>query len=305
MKWISVFCLIFISLCVNFSHETRAESQVEKFIKEAEELFVQGNFFEAAIAFERAYFFSGDARQRMEANLGRAQALKQRGDFSKARRDLQRSAHLSRFPELHRQILYEMAFCDYMSANYSSAIGVLGQIQHFYPEFYDSPPVMLLYSLAAIMSEDWDLARDKTIELLLLNQFEPQKADSLMGKLDIFFCECSVPEKRSPDRAAKLSTFLPGTGHFYAGYPGKGLLNAGSQITSLGLAGYMAWSNLYISGFVIGLGMFQSFYFGGIRQAEYLAQQGNLNRMAAHKELLKDFVLDLYQLSEEQNVQGF
>ena len=305
MKWINVSCLIFIFLFGSFSHESLAKNRADEHMKRAEVLFGEGNFFEAAIAFERAYFFSGDTRQRMEANLGRAQALKQNGEFSKARRDLQRSAHLSRFPEMHRQVLYEMAFCDYMSGNYSSTKGVLAQIQHFYPEFHNSPPVVLLYSLAAIMTEDWNLARDKTIELLALNHFEPQKADSLMNKLIIIFCDCSVPVKKSPERAARLSTFLPGTGHFYAGYPGKGLLNAGSQITSLGIAGYMAWNNLYISGFVIGLGMFQSFYFGGIRQAEFLAQQGNFDRMAAHKELLKDFVLDLYRLNDEYNVQGF
>jgi TM2 domain-containing membrane protein YozV len=101
---------------------------------------------------------------------------------------------------------------------------------------------------------------------------------------------------KSAKKALNLSTFIPGAGQVYAGYPGKGLINASSQLLSLGVTGIMVYHNLYISGFIIGLGMFQSFYFGGIKQAAYLANQFNLEETLYYKTLLKDFILEIDNL---------
>jgi tetratricopeptide (TPR) repeat protein len=294
MKWINAFYLICISLCVSFSPD-RAYAQKDSnvFLEKGRDLFRLGNYFEAGIEFERAYFFATDSRIRLEANLERAQALKQTGEYLKARNDLQRTLHLRQFPELHFQLMYELAFCEYMLGNYSNAAGILVQLKHFYPHEYFSDEILTLHALAGVMSEDFSLAQEKTLELIIHKGHETDVADSLIKRTMILFCECAVPVLKSEKTAARWSTFVPGAGHFYAGYPGKGLLNAGSQLVSLGLAAYMGWNNLYVSGFVVGLGMFQSFYFGGIRQAAFLAGQRNLNEMADYKEMLKGFILDL------------
>ncbi len=294
MKWIIAFCLICIFLCVSFSPDKAfAQKDGSEFLEDGNILFGKGKYFEAGIAFERAYFLTSDSRLRMEANIARAQALKQTGEFLKARNDLQRTLHLRQFPELHFQIMYELAFCEYMLGNYSNAIGSLMQLKHFYPEDYFSNEVLTLHALAGVMAEDFSLAQEKVLELIILNEHETEIADSLVKRTLILFCECSAPVEKSERTAARWSTFVPGTGHLYAGYPGKGLLNAGSQLVSLGLAAYMGWNNLYVSGFVVGLGMFQSFYFGGIRQAAFLAGQRNLKEMAGYKEILKNFILTL------------
>jgi tetratricopeptide (TPR) repeat protein len=294
MKWINAFYLICISLCVSFSPD-RAYAQKDSnvFLEKGRDLFRLGNYFEAGIEFERAYFFATDSRIRLEANLERAQALKQTGEYLKARNDLQRTLHLRQFPELHFQLMYELAFCEYMLGNYSNAAGSLVQLKHFYPHEYFSDEILTLHALAGVMSEDFPLAQEKTLELIIHKGHETNVADSLVKRTMILFCECAAPVLKSEKTAARWSTFVPGAGHFYAGYPGKGLLNAGSQLVSLGLAAYMGWNNLYVSGFVVGLGMFQSFYFGGIRQAAFLAGQRNLNEMADYKEMLKGFILDL------------
>ena len=294
MKWINAFCLICIFLCVSFfPDKAYAQKDSNVFLEEGRNLFRKGNFFEAGIAFERAYFFSSDSRLRLEANLGRVQALKQTGEFLKARNDLQRILHMRQFPELHFQVMYELALCEYMLGNYSTASGTLMQLKHFYPEEYSSNEILTLHALAGVMAEDFSLAQDKTLELIIKQERETHIADSLIKQTMILFCECATPVLKSEKTAVRWSTFVPGAGHLYAGYPGKGLLNAGSQLVSLGLAAYMGWNNLFVSGFVVGLGMFQSFYFGGIRQAAFLANQRNLNEMAGYKEMLKEFILNL------------
>lgn len=294
MKWINAFCLICISLCVSFSPDKAyAQKDSNVFLEMGRDLFRLGNYFESGIEFERAYFFATDSRIRLEANLERAQALKQTGEYLKARNDLQRTLHLRQFPELHFQLMYELAFCEYMLGNYSNAAGGLVQLKHFYPDEYFSDEILTLHALAGVMAGDFSLAQEKTIELIAYFNYDAQITDSLITRTMILFCDCSAPNLISEKTAGRLSAFIPGAGHFYAGYPGKGLLNAGSQLVSLGLAAYMGWNNLYVSGFVVGLGMFQSFYFGGIRQASYLAGQRNLKEMAGYKELLKEFILNL------------
>lgn len=293
MKWINAFCLICIFLCVSYFPEAKAQENDNLRMQHARELFGQQKFFEAAIAFERAWYYSADSRIRMEANLGRAQALKQTGEFVKARNDLQRSGHLRQHPDLHQEVLYEMAFCDYMAGNYASCLGILQQLSHFYPQKAQDKETLLLFSLAALMNEDWELSRDKSLEILTGLKLPAHQTDSLINLTMDVFCECAVPLPRSEKAAANWSTFLPGSGQFYAGHPGKGVVNAGSQLFSLGLAGFMAWNNLYVSGFVMGLGMFQSFYFGGVKQAVYLTQQRNLSEMAAYKERLQYFIFRL------------
>jgi hypothetical protein len=250
----------------------------------------------SAIEYERVFYHSDDPETRIQANLQRAEALKQQNEFGRARNDLQRSAHLAGFPELHARVLYQMAFCDYMTGNYGQSISALQQITRFYNEKAKDEDVMLLFALAAIMNEQWQLAEEKTHELILLKTFGLSEKDSLTYKVERVYAEDNIPTLKSEKRASVLAAVIPGSGHLYAGYPGKGAVNLTSQLLSLGIAGVLVYFRLYVSGFVVGLGSFQSFYFGGIKQATFLTHQRNLILMGDYKELLSNFVMDVYGL---------
>lgn len=295
MKWINVFCLICIFLCAGFFHNSIVAAEKDDF-EYAENLFQDGNFFEAAIAFERIFFLSNDSQVRIKANLRRAEALKQQGKFREARMDLQRSVHMRSFPDDHFMVLYQMAFCDYMLGNYTRVISGLRQLEHFYPGKSNAEKVWLLYALAHIMNSEYQQAQAFTDSLIAYQLVDENIAEELKRESQRIFSAENLPVVKSENRAANLSTFFPGVGHMYAGYTGKGILNASSQVIALGLAGIMAYHQLYISGFVIGLGMFQSFYFGGIRQATFLASQRNLKETADWKEQASSFVIEVYEL---------
>jgi tetratricopeptide (TPR) repeat protein len=282
--------LICIFLCATCS--LRATVPYEPFHR-GDSLFAVGDFFEAALEFERVYFFSDDSRTRAIANLRRARVLKQSGNFVRARNDLQRSIGFRADKEIHFQILYETAFCDYMSGNYSSTVSILKQMEHHYGDSHSYYDVLLLFALSHIMLEQWDLALEKTMNIIETRVEEPVTKTILFSDAHRLFDLENVPAEKSENRAARLSTFLPGTGHWYAGKPVRGFVNATSQLSSLVLTGVMAYNSLYVSGFIIGLGMFQSFYFGGINQASRLARQSNLQSMGDYKQLLKDFVIEI------------
>lgn len=295
MKSISVYCLICIFHCVSFFPEAKAQAAEDSLFQQADSLFSRGNYFEAGIGYERIFFFSSDAEKKVLANLARAEALKQSGDFARAKNDLQRSAHVRNYPDLHFQVLYQIALCDYMLGNYNATLSSLMQTSRFYPNQSKDGEVLLLYALAAIMNEDWELASQRSLVLIESKEHSINEKE-YMQQVGVLFAEDNIPRLKSEDKASTLSAIIPGSGHLYAGYAGKGIINASSQLLSLGVAGFMIYHKLYVSGFVMGLGMFQSFYFGGIKQASFLANQRNLIRMAHYKEELKDFVISVYEL---------
>lgn len=292
MRWINVFCLIFIYPCATYSLEKPSHKSDTIFVS-GDSLYAEGKFFEAAIAYERVYFFSDDSKVRAKANLLRARSLKQIGEFSRARNDLQRSMGMRGNPELHSQIMYEIAFCDYMLGNYAASLSLLLQMEQLYSHMEIWSEAKVLYALVYVMLERWELALNRTVGLIQSNSDCPSKADSLTQEAITLFGDRNHPTLKYPESAAIRSTLLPGLGHMYAGAFGKGVINASSQLLSLGIAGLMAYNKLYVSGFIIGLGMFQLFYFGGIRQAEYLAGQYNLEEMYNYKSKLKAFILDI------------
>lgn len=72
-----------------------------------------------------------------------------------------------------------------------------------------------------------------------------------------------------------MSTFLPGLGQMYAGYPLEGIFNLGLQSTCLGLGLYSAYYKYYLTGYFEGFALFPKFYFGGTIRTEYLVEKKN------------------------------
>ncbi len=275
MRLIKRYCLTCIFLCVAFFHDANSQETVKTGIINADSLFNAENYFEAAIEYERLYFFSDTPESRILANLKKAEALKRQGRFMEAKTDLQRSAQMMRFPEHHSRVLYQIAVCDYLSDNPNGAISILKQLEMVYPEYAKNEDVTLLYALSATTAENLFIAKEKTISLLLLQNLEQSITDSIKSEIEYLFSDILNSELRSERKASLLSTFIPGSGHFYAGYPGKGVLNAFSQLASLAAAAVLFYNKYYFSGFIAGFGMFQSFYLGGIKQAAKLARTKN------------------------------
>lgn len=290
MKWINGFYLICIFLCATLSISA---NEHERWLQAADSLFRGGNWFEASILYERAYYTSTDARGRIVANLAKGEAMKEMGEFSRARRDLQRSVTFRGDESLREELLYQLALCAYLEGDAAGARSYLLQIKHGFEQMPRNR-TFLLQGLVIIEEERWDDLRPH-LENWLLETNEPSELrDDYLYAFDNMVAELGgIPSPRDPDRARMWSTFLPGAGQFYAGSAGWGVLNAFSQMAALGGFGLMAWNGYYIAGVFAGLGPFQSLYFGGIRQAGTLAEQKNKSRMDEFQAALKRFLLDV------------
>ncbi len=281
MRSTSVFCLICIFLCA--THSTDAASKNDTLFQTADSLFEAGDYFVASIEYERIYYFSEDPRYRFLANLHKARALKQKGEFARARNDLQRSVTARVEEELRFQLFYEMAFCAYMSGDFSDALSLIRQIHHYFGNHPDIGQIYLTQALTYLRLESWDELRNHAGHWVENHEYANEKAKELLKALSAKIETENIPSPTEPKKARMWSTFLPGSGHLYAGEPAWGALNAFSQAFSLGIAGVLIWNGFYIAAGTGGLGMFQSFYFGGIRQAGELAERNSRSEMEQFK----------------------
>lgn len=255
----------------------------------ADSLYDAGNYFYASVEYERIYYQSAAIEVRTTANLKKVQALKQMGSFDRAGRDIQRSLPFARDAGSGFSILYEMAFCAYMDKDYASALFALDQISHSAVNETNLAKTRLLRGLVYTQMENWNGLANH------LSTWSPayEQETYLMDSLRLLLYTREHSRKREPQKARMFSTFLPGSGHIYAGQPAKGALNAFSQAASLGGAVLLAANGYYISTFTIGLSLFQSFYFGGIRQAGNLTATRNEREMAAFKHTVMRLLLSL------------
>ncbi len=298
MKWTSAFFSICIFLCATFSSKGNVFAQDAALLK-GDSLFALGNYFEAAIAYERAYFFSRSQQQKTVANLRKASALKQMGEHDRVVTDLQRSLPYAGDEALRKEILYEMAFSAYLSGSYPLSHSIISQLEFHYPQGVNIESFPLLKSLVLVKMENWEAVMDYSDNFFNGIEEDSRKTQMLQDLLFLLE-EGNRPQPLNPSRARMWSTFIPGAGQWYAGSPGKGALNGFSQLVSLGGAALLAYNQLYISSVIVGLGLFQSFYFGGIRQAGELAEQNSADQMTSYQDRLSAILIEIHKPDQNE-----
>jgi tetratricopeptide (TPR) repeat protein len=265
MRWINAFFLICIFHCVTPSTDVFGVTD-SGMMRRADSLFAQGNYFEASIAYERVFYHSESATARVSANLKKAEALKQIGEFARALDDLRRSFAFRGNDSLRLELHYQMAFCAYMDGAADEAHITLLQLRRAFGPVRQQR-LYLLEGLILSERGGWDDLREHLQSWLMDFEADSLTQQNTMLAFDEILDEGLAGISRSADRARLWSTFIPGAGQLYAGEPGWAVLNAFSQLAGLAGFGFLAYNGFYVAGAVVGLGAFQSFYFGGIKQA--------------------------------------
>jgi hypothetical protein len=294
-------------------HHVGVNTSSDRTFHVADSLYASGDYFVAAIEYERVYYVSVNQMERVRANLGKVNALKQMNDFQKARRDIQRSLPHTTCPNLRFQVLYEWAFCAYMAGEYNESLLATRQLDFYFPERKHQDAAALLHALSLMQLERWDdlltflehwtsiylyavdAAAEATPNIFSYTDDIQRLNSSLKVALEVG----SRPTVKTPEKARLYATLMPGLGHLYAGEVGKGSLNMFSQALSLSTAGLLAFNGYYISTFTLGLGLFQSFYFGGIKQAGDLTSRRNARVMNTYKQQVGELLVGLDRKMED------
>lgn len=238
----------------------------------ADSLFLSKRYQLAALEYERIFFEAKSDTIKYLACLKKTDCYISVEDYIKAKQTIDRIsiAHLPN--NLKNLFLFKSALCSYLNSQYNEA-----ELKLFLAKkcvFTDSTEYYKILYLEVINKAClYKFEESKKIlkELIGFKKIDCAKKDSLYKIIDLFYSNNNLPKYYDEKTARKWSTFLPGSGQMYDGSTFEGFLNSGLQISALTLAILMFYNEYYITGFTLGLGFFQAFYYGGIRQASKLA----------------------------------
>lgn len=283
--WIIGFCLTCKCLCGNFTISGQ-ESQVieERLWSEAEEFAKLGSHDLAALAFEKIHFLFPESLGQA-ALLQRSYSLKAAGRLQEAYESVMRISLRDFTLEEAFNVRYERIFLAYLSEQFEEAEAELLFAETEMPSASLLQELLVLKILVANALGKYEEGK----------RFTEEYASKYGFQIDIeeWYAFTKRPKFRKPERAAMLSTFLPGAGQIYAGNVGKGFLSGLTQAAFIAYALYNIYEQFYITAFVSGFGVFQAFYFGGQEQAYQLAVESNQTRRRSYNKPIEQKLLEI------------
>lgn len=256
------YCWICIFLCGYLW--TNAQEQ------NAYELMGEGQYQEAALAFERALFDSKDIQERNLFLILKSQCYKALGDYEAGIRNLKRVRFLNS-DSLKQAVDYETVLLHYLNHDFQEAYSRIVRIKAKQTETKET---LILSFLVNVDLQKWEEARELLISQDSVFQFDQSDIDYIL------------PPKwklKDPDKAFNLS-LLPGIGQWYAGYFWRGVLSGSIQLVLGVFSIYSLVEGYFFSGTLTGVALFYTFYLGGARYASQLALRKNHERSEIMKE---------------------
>lgn len=244
--------------------------------------------------YERVVFTTNDNTERTMALLKKSECYVLLQDIKSAEKNLQRIFYSGLTDSLQYVARYNSAFYSFLNKNYNQSISELVMIDNFLPDSIKTSSY-ILYALVLNENREWDKAKEKLLLWANYNYSNNlQTRDSLINAINNLYNPKKYPKYKNPEKAHIYSSFVPGLGQAYSGYLADAAFSAIMQLTGIGVAAYGIFvAKYYITGFVLGYGIFQRFYMAGTKRAEFLANKHNHVSARKYNDCIKDFLLQL------------
>ncbi len=253
-------------------------------LKVADSLWKNKNYFEASVWYERCIYEAESDAIINAAIAGKLKCLKASNLYDQALEFMVASNALNNDESFKTELIYQQILCSYLSAKFENAIALSTQFE----ERFTDPKMISKINLLKLLSYNelnrWKEA-DSIYAQINLQTNPSEKVKQLYN---------NIPHLKSEKKAKALSTFLPGSGLFYAGKPWEGVLNILLEIGSVTFAVKAFLSEYYLSSWLIGGGLATSFYYGGERRAETLVKKYNLRKSIQYNEQLKAALVKVF-----------
>lgn len=248
----------------------------------------------ALLEYERIIYVTTDNSERTIALLKKSECYILLQDLKSAEKNIQRIIYTGLSDSLQYIARYNSAFYSYLNKNYNQSISELLMIENFLPDSLKISSY-LLYSLVLNENREWDKAKEKLIEWTNYTySTNSLKKDSVLKTINQLYNSKNYPKYKSPEKAHLYSSFVPGLGQAYSGYFADAAFSAIMQLTGIGIAAYgILVAKYYVTGAVLGYGIFQRFYLAGTKRAEFLANKHNHLSARKYNDTIKEFILKL------------
>jgi TM2 domain-containing membrane protein YozV len=172
-------------------------------------------------------------------------------------------------------IRYQQALNNYLNNDPDQSLWNIGEIRFRFPDSVKVMEITPLNILCLNSVRKWDEAYKLLCYYLENSGIDNSAIANYKGKVDFLYKKRNIPGFHSPKKAENLSRFIPGSGQMYTGAVAEGSVNFLLNATLLSFALYEFYTEYFITGYFVGLGLFNKTYHGGIRRAGLLADQKN------------------------------
>jgi len=244
--------------------------------------------------FEEVYYEADNPEQKALALLKKAACLKQRREFDLAARRLAETAVFGLSDSLTFQVQYQSALCYYLAADFLTASARLKNLAFRFTEPACRSDVAFLHTLVWNELREYDSAYLSARAFIDLRFGNKPLQDSLIRMIELHYSAENRPHLKNPEKAEWFSRIIPGSGQAYLGFPGEGSMSFLLNALSLGTGILGVLSGYPVSGYIIGAGMLQKFYYGGLRRTAFLTEKANFERSHTFNEQSRDLILRIH-----------
>ena len=272
MKLITTLSLICI---LPFAELFASESEHTE-LSIADSLRSEGLLAEAIIAYEYSAFTSLNNTDRTIALLKKAECLLESGKIERSESTLSRLNFYNLNDSLQYESRYKSALYSYLNQNFEESISQLSIIEQFLP-IENSIKSKPLFALALNETRRWNEAKE---QMILWNNYVNANDSCKLATYDIaiknIYDKKNQPKYRDPAKALIWAQIIPGSGQLYSGYFFDAAFTSIMVLSGIGIAAYGVFvAKYYITGVLLGYGIFQRFFIAGQNRSEFLANKRN------------------------------
>ena len=236
----------------------------------ADSFYNASEYNKAILDCERILFFSSDYNSKKRALLLKSDCYKQAGEYDKSLKCLKLVPTIGLERDSVFDLYYNVAVLSYLAKDFEESATQLIKL-----EFLDS---LKSYSNNCFL-----------VRILVLNEMGKwDSAKRLIEKSQYFFPEQKIelinayknkPKIFNKKRLEWYSRIIPGSGQVIIGRPFEGFASFILCAASLSFGVYNVYYSYYFTGYFLGAGFLNGFYYGGIRRFNLLVENENQRRI--------------------------
>lgn len=250
------------------------------------------NFYAASLLYEKLAFVSQSPVTKINARILSAECLKKIHRYDEAIDILNKIILFEQPDSVIFKVKYELALLNYLANDFTIADA---HLKEMYLLIKDSTFHYRVYWLHAfILNEmyNWTEAKKKLDDYNnYINKENPQQYSLFQKKIDSLYS--LTPKLKNPDKAVKLSVFLPGAGQIYCKNYSEGLLSMASIGIITATSIVLILNKYYVIPLLLGSALLSKFHSGGIIRAEFLAKKYNYIHTRQYNSTIKKQVFFL------------
>ena len=246
---------------------------------------------DAIIAYEFAAYTANNNSARTIALIKKADCLINAGKTEAGEKNLARLNYYSLTDSLQYQARYKAALYTYLNKNFEESASQLEMIAQFLPDSLSmkSKP---LYALTLNELRKWSEAE---AQLRQWNAYyhlnDSAEFSTVNSAITAAYSPKNYPKFKDPAKAQIWAQIIPGSGQLYSGYVFDAAFTSAMVLSGIGIAAYgVLVAKYYVTGIILGYGVFQRFYIAGQNRSEYLAKKKNYKTKRFYNDNLKDLI---------------